>query len=382
MADEIEAGGAGESGAAADPESEHASAFLERAAERAGLGQGAQEESGEKAVATQAEATPSWTPHVPDPKAAHEDFRRRREQQREAEARQRVLSEVAERLDRIEAGLGREEAPAAVDDPEPDMHENYGEWVAWRERQLEARLLEKINGQLAPVTQFFQGQQEIQRQQAEQRRREAAARGWMDENASIARESHAAYLQRPEGQGFGERLSWYFGHPGRAADPARGEAGVEPYDGVITRGLVRGGVDIQSARLMAIANYRAMHEFAVARGLDPAVLVDSVIRTELESVAAYRSGGQAAQPAAGSPAAGSPAGAAKRMRQTAESAAAVAGSATDAQAGATSTRDLRQVMLSGDLTPAKVKEIARAKGWSERKAVAEMRRINRELAAG
>lgn len=308
-------------------EVDHASAFLERAASRAGVSLEPEATAASEAVETPAPAVPAQEPERrPDTSRAHEEFRSR-QQRRLEEAERRGQSRLLEQLaERLEAQAAAPAEPAINRrGPEPDMVENYQDWVVWDRQRQRDEYEEMLDARLKPILSTYEQQQAWAHQQAfeqqEQQRRDA----WHQFQGAIGREATEIYVSTPEGQGFGERLAWRFGHPG---DPSRG---LEPIDGSMTRGLVAAGIPTEKARALTRANVHALQQFALDNNLNPAAFIDTIVQSEIADYAAAIGaprapvGGAPARATAETPAARQ----VRQMRQTAVSAGSIAGTAAE-----------------------------------------------------
>lgn len=354
-----------------------ASAFLERAASRAGLDLDPEPQEATEAVRTPEtgiqQATPFEAPqHRPDPDRANREFRERVDRRRaEAEqaARDQLLRTLAERLDQLPAGSPAAQGAAADDDPEPDMVTQTEEWYAWDRRQRRKEYEALLDERLKPVTGFFEEQQRreqayLQRQQQEQQRRQ-----WMGEMAGIGREATEIYAATPEGEGFGHRLALWFGHGELPPDPARGFAGAPAYDGAVARGMISQGIDPELARGMARANVHALQDFAVRHNKNPAVFIDAIMRAEMAAALQYagvfdqpQSGQQEAQPQPAAPQTPAQRSIAN-LQQTAGAARGLAGAAVQG-GNQTAGDDIGAIVRRGSFTPDDIKAIAKKKGWT------------------
>lgn len=360
-----------QNGAGLDPapettETEHASAFLERAAERAGVSLADQQAETAEGVETPNLPPQDTEPQrQPDRSRAHEEFQnrqRRREAEAERRAERRLLERLAERFS-ADPAPPAPAAQAAQDDPEPDMVEDYQGWVAWDRRRQRKEYEEMLDARLKPILSAHEQQQawaqEQQRVHSEQARRNA----WYQEQAALGREATEIYVSTPEGQGFGERLAWRFGHPG---DPARG---LEPLDGSMTRGLVAAGIPLDKARSLTRANVHALQRFALDNQLNPAAFIDAIIRSEIADYAAAVGAQPVAQAQPTPRRETAAARQVRQLRQTAASAGSVAGTAAEIsrQVGPRSAADLAR---AGEVTVDAVVELAHARYKGDKVAAA------------
>lgn len=362
-----------------DAELSRAVAGLEGAAARAGLAVEPEPDRAAEAVSTLETGTPadSWQapyqPGLPDPGMANDLWRRRseeREARRRAEAQDRVLADLARRLEEVGAATAPEEPEE--DDPAPDPVEDWQGYEDWKQRQLVKQLTTQMDQRLKPILDAQEREQRAwaERQQVEQRT--AAERAFLERGRQVAQEATEIYLQTPDGQGFGERLSWYFGHPG---DPSRG---LPPQDGVMAIGLIAGGIDPAEARQMAQRNVWALQDFAVQRNLNPAYLVDQVTRAAIAMAAPFY-GGQA-QPGYAPQAAQQPARQAspaqrevQQLRETARAGRSVAGTAPHSSGASTPAKDVAGLLRDGEITPAKIRALAaHLYGKADRSAIAKV----------
>lgn len=337
-------------------EVDHASAFLERAASRAGVSLEPEPQEPAEAVGTPATAMPvAETERRPDTGRAHEEFRtrqQRRLEEAERRAERRLLEQLAERLE-AQAVPPAAAASAAPEDPEPDMVENYQEWVAWDRRQRRLETEQLLDARLQPILSTYEQQQAWSQQQQQEQHQLAQRNAWYQQQAQLGREATEIYVATPEGQGFGERLAWRYGHPG---DPARG---LEPMDGSMTRALVAGGIPVEKARQITRANVHALQQFALDNNLNPAAFIDTIFRSEIADYAAavgYQPPVSAGQPRQQQDSAA--VRNVRQMRQTAASASSVAGTAAEGspQGGPKTAGDLAR---AGEATIDRVMELAR-----------------------
>lgn len=365
-----------------EAELSHAVASLEGAAARAGLAVESEPDRAAEAVSTPETGTPDagqdqpYQPGLPDPGMANDLWRRRseeREARRRAEAQDRVLSEIARRLEEAQAGASAAPDEPEDDDPAPDPVEDWQGYEEWKQRQLVKTLTAQMDQRLKPIldAQERERQAWAERQQVEQRT--AAERAFLERGREVAREATEIYLQTPEGQGFGERLSWYFGHPG---DPGRG---LPPQDGAMSIGLMAGGLDPNEARSIAQRNVWALQEMAVQRGLNPAYLIDQVTRAAIAMAAPFYGGGQA-QAAYAAPTAQQPARQqspaqqeVQQLRQTAKAGRSVAGAAPHSSGASTPAKDVAGLLRDGDITPQKIRALAaQLYGKADRASIAKV----------
>jgi hypothetical protein len=349
--------------AAEDPRLEHATERLERL-------------TPEPAAAPEPEAQaapqrPEPAPAVERSPAEHpaqvswQERTQRRRQQAEQFGYQKALKEIQERLEQIQPAA----APAAVaaqdDDPEPDFDIDTRAWLDWNNRKTQREQQEFLKSQLDPVLQHLNTARETEEQRQQRALVEQQTAAYMQGRQQLMSEAEEIYLQSgPEAEGYGERVLAYIGHPG---DPRQG---IAPIDGAISLALQRSGVQPQRARQIAQENARGMMELALQEGINPAFFMDTVIRTEMEVLGGYRQ-----QPAR---AASRPQRPVQQqvntLRQTAQSAASVAGSL--AQGGSGRERVVSAHDVQSNPSPAAIIELAKTKyGGDTRRAVKEVRRL-------
>lgn len=378
---------------APDPEIQAAEGFLDRAAARAGVDLDSEPETPPAPVAARndglseagREMQDGYVPHRPDFGRANESWRERQDRRRQEAklaAQEELLGRLAQQLESLPAG----QAPAvedADDDPEPDMAEDFGAWHAWSRRQAVKELRGELDGKLQPILGFFEHQRQEAERRAQEGHQEAQRRAWMREMGELGREATRMYVETPEGQGFGERLALWFGAPGRPGNPATGEAAVPPLDGAVATGLMRVGYPPEKARELARANVHALQDLAIRNNLNPAALIDSVVRAEMEHALYYAQTQGFAAPAEQQPAPAAPQTAAGReianLRQTA-SARGVTGSAV-AAASAGADESIAGILRAGSLDQAKIREIAKKKGWTFQQAAQILRQEAAKLRA-
>lgn len=375
-----------------DAELSHAVEALEATASRAGLDVGAEPDRPAEAVAAPTAPTPvaelplTSTPEPPaesriDPHAEFNSRRAQREERLRMQAQQDLLDRLARQLETSTQAAAQQAAPAAAedDDPEPDMVNEFPAWQDWKGRQVEKRILSQFQEKLGPVTSFFEQQQREAEARAEAARDAQQRQAWMREQAQHAREASEVYAQHPDAQGFPERLMWFAGAP---ADPASNQPAI---DGTEAIGLMRAGLPPDLARGLARAHLQGLQVVALNNNLNPAQVVDAVIRTYVEQAGLFYGAGQqqgyqqpyqqTAQPTQQQPRRDPEIA---RLQQTARQAQGVAGTAAAARAG-DSTQDIASLLQDGNITPQKIRQIAAHRYGSA--SPANIARVNQEMTA-
>jgi hypothetical protein len=302
-----------------DPNLQHATERLERLTARPAATQTpaaeapAEEPAEEPATAPARPATAIQPPRSrAEWQARQEEKDRRIQAEADARARERLLDFLEKQTS---TAAPAEEIEAGEEDPEPDFDDDTKGWIAWRGRQDRRELMETISPVLEVVRKQGETQAQFVERQRQTQQEEQAFQGLMGELGA----AHEMYASTPEGEGCGERLAWYGGHPG---DPARG---MPAEDGIIARGLMSQGVPPQKAREINSGFIHALADWSLRNGFNPAAVIDGVVMETLslrgvqeepqpQPVAPVQS---AARPAQREVAA---------MRQTAAGAAGVAGS--------------------------------------------------------
>lgn len=379
---------------APDPEIQAAEGFLDRAAARAGVDLDSEPEEPPTPVAARndglseagREMQDGFVPHRPDFGRANESWRERQDRRRQEAklaAQEELLGRLAQQLESLPAGQAAPAAEAEDDDPEPDPLD-YAEHQAWSRRQVVKELRGELDGKLKPILGFFEHQRQEAERRAQEGHQEARRRAWMREMGEMGREATRMYVETPEGQGFGERLALWFGAPGRPANPETGEPARPPFDGALATALMQNGMEPERARRFARGNVHALQDLAMQINANPAALIDSIIRAEMEHALYYAQGQGLAAPAQQQQATPAPpqtpAGREiANLRQTA-SARGVTGSAV-AAASAGADESIAGILRSGDLDQAKIREIARKKGWTFQQAAQILRQEAAKLRA-
>lgn len=305
-------------GASPDPVLEHATTRLERIVEPrtvpAAPPAAPPPPAAPAAPAGPVGPVPVVRPITPAAQAKWEERRRAQAEKADKAATQRLLSTLQERIDAMAPAATAE--PEIEEDPEPDFDLEPREWYRWENRRSQGELLAKISPALDVVREQGESRQQFQQRQVQQAREDQAFEGVISE----LRDSHAIYMEEggEDAADYPQRLAWYAGRPGNAAT---GEAG---FDGVIARGLIQAQVPPEKARAINNAIVFGLAQFASDNGINAAWLVDQVIKEQINDMRhVAQQQPQRPQIAAGAREVAS-------MRRTAEGAATVAGTLSQA----------------------------------------------------
>lgn len=310
-----------DTGASPDPVLEHATTRLERiveprtvpAAETAAPPAAAPPPA---APAAPAGPVPIVRPITPAAQAKWEERRRAQAEKADKAATQRLLSTLQERIDAMTPAEPAAEAGGEGDDLEPDFDSQPREWIIWRDQKRDKEMLAQLDPLLSMVRKQGESRQQFEQRQVQQAHEDQAFEGVISE----LRDSHAIYMEEggEDATDYPQRLAWYAGRPGNAAT---GEAG---FDGVIARGLIQAQVPPEKARAINNAIVFGLAQFASDNGINAAWLVDQVIKEQINDMRhVAQQQPQRPQIAAGAREVAS-------MRRTAEGAATVAGTLSQA----------------------------------------------------
>lgn len=366
-----------------DARVEHATAFVEKALERAGAPK-AEEAPKEAAPAAPAPAqAPVAAPARPTPHPATEKWRARRESLRETAERQ-TLERVQAALERMEQGQGAPPAAPALaageEDPEPqpdayrDDWSYQQAWIGWNTRQANRQITKAWEEKFGPVAEYVKRAEETEQQFRERQQRQALIHEELSTRQRMMVEGEEDYLATPEGEGYYDRFLLRFGHQGAP------EHGVPPIDGTVTRGLMRAGIPADTARQMNWLAVQAYGEMALKFNINPAVLVDAMLREELDSVLHFLGrapggNGNGAEPA---PAPAAPAVHPEMRRIRAGAAAAAggpAGSAGDGGGGRPATASVEGAIKTNSLDAIKQAVAERYKHLTPAQRAAALRQV-------
>jgi len=247
-----------------DPAEQHAAGMLERAVERAeGAGQPAttprQAAPQPPPPAVQAHPEPPPQPINPALHPASQRFIGRMQERAERQAQAELAARLQRSVDAIERqAQGGPPAPTVAQEPDFDADPK-----AWYQQEMARQLKET----LAPLLEQNRFQQESQQEAYNRQAREQQQAAWaesMAQEMDIAREYYAA---TPEGALFDQRFDWFVN------------------DFMVPSLMATHAVNEQEAIEMAGIGIKAWTDFAMRRNMSPAVFVDTMIRSQVGSVA-------------------------------------------------------------------------------------------------
>lgn len=177
-------------------------------------------------------------------------------------AQRQAQASLAERLQRAADAIERQaqgQPPVAPAQPEPDFDLDPKGWY-------QAEMARQLREAVGPLVQAHQHQQETDQQFQQRQYQEAQQAEWgesMAQEMDFARELYAA---TPEGELFDQRFDWF----------------VNDY---MTPALMATGLAPEQAQEMAGIGVKAWAQFAINRGVSPALFIDTIIRNQVSSVA-------------------------------------------------------------------------------------------------
>lgn len=244
-----------------DPQEQHAAQMLERAIERAEPQEPAAQPRPEapQRASQPAPAAPqqaSSPPVRPVPLFEHPASRgfMSRVQERAAA---RAQADLAARVERVAQTLEERQggAPAAAAPDEPDFD---ADPKGWYQQEMQRQLQQAI----APLVDYVRHQSESEQQYAARVQQEEQQAAWGEAMGGAMDQARELYAATPEGQLFDERFDFWM-------------------NDLTVPGLVATGMHPQEAARFASVGVQAWTDYAMRKGINPAIFIDTMIRHQI-----------------------------------------------------------------------------------------------------